>query len=354
MSKVLFIGDPHLKITRFDLAKQFLVWIDQVIIDTKPDLVVNLGDTFDTHAVVRSEIMAEFMKHVDATRLICPYVYLVGNHDCFKPSDMKYHALSNMVGKFNDFIIVDKVQDLYGMTFVPYTHNSDDFPKKTLPICVAHQTFKGADYGDITTKDGVDPCSIEDASIIISGHIHKRQRIENLDRFESSTNTSGGVSVIYVGSPFSQSASDINQIKGVSLFDTETFREQFITCPLPIWKGLKYELTPSFDAEEMHEDMVQQLNNKDHWVIELTGPKAEILGYLGSKKGKSITNGRDVKIKTIFTDKEKKQMRIQASSLDLIVSEYLDKIYSGSIDRQLLKIKADELYKSMGKETDLV
>jgi hypothetical protein len=47
-------------------------------------------------------------------------------------------------------------------------------------------------------------------------------------------------------------------------------------------------------------------------------------------------------------------MRIQASSLDLIVSEYLDKIYSGSIDRQLLKIKADELYKSMGKETDLV
>jgi DNA repair exonuclease SbcCD nuclease subunit len=343
MSKVLFIGDPHLKITRFDLAKQFLAWIDQVIIDTKPDLVVNLGDTFDTHAVVRSEIMAEFMRHVDATRLVCPYIYLVGNHDCFKPSDMKYHALSNMVGKLNDFIIVDKIQDLYGMTFVPYTHSSDDFPKNTLSICVAHQTFKGADYGDIATKDGVDPSSIQNAQLIISGHIHKRQVLNN-----------GGVEVRYIGSPFSQSASDINQIKGLSLIDINTYKETFIQCPLPIWKGLKYELTPSFDAQEMHEDIVQQLNDKDHWVIELTGPKAEILGYLGSKKGKSITSGRDVKIKTIFTDKEKKQMRIQASSLDLIVSEYLDKIYSGSIDKQLLKIKATELYKSMDSDSNLV
>jgi DNA repair exonuclease SbcCD nuclease subunit len=343
MSKVLFIGDPHLKITRFDLALQFLVWIDQVIIDTKPDLVVNLGDAFDTHAVVRSEIMTEFMKHVNATRLICPYIYLVGNHDCFKPSDMKYHALSHMVGKFNDFIIVDKVQDLYGMTFVPYTHKPDDFPKKTLPICVAHQTFKGANYGDITTKDGVDADSIEQCELVISGHIHKKQQLDGRR-----------VHILYVGSPFSQSASDINQTKGISIIETDTYKETFIQCPLPIWKGLKYELTPSFDAEEMHEDIVQQLNNQDHWVIELTGPKAEILGYLSSKKGKSITNGRDVKIKTIFTDKEKKQMRIQASSLDSIISEYLDKIYSGSIDRQLLKIKADELYRSMGKETDLV
>lgn len=343
MSRVLFVGDPHLKITRFDLAKQFLTWVDKIIIETKPDLVVNLGDTFDTHAVVRSEVMHEFMKHVDATRLVCPYVYLLGNHDCFKPSDMKYHALSHLVDKISNFHIVDKVQDIHGMTFVPYIHNPDNFPKKTLPICVAHQTFKGADYGDITTKDGVDADSIEQCELVISGHIHKKQQLHERR-----------VQVVYVGSPFSQSASDLNQIKGLSLIDTNTYKETFIQCPLPIWKGLKYELTAILDAQEMHEDIVQQLNDKDHWVIEITGPKAEVLGYLGSKKGKSITSGRDVKIKTIFTDKEKKQMRIQASSLDLIVSEYLDKIYSGSIDRQLLKLKANELYKAMDSETNLV
>jgi DNA repair exonuclease SbcCD nuclease subunit len=341
--KVLFIGDPHLKITRFDLAKQFLSWINGVVSTHKPDLVVNLGDTFDTHAVLRSEVMTEFMKHVDACRAVAPYVYLVGNHDMYKPNDAKYHALSHLVGKLNNFTIVDTVQDLYGMTFVPYCHDPESFPKKTLEICVAHQTFKGADYGDITTKDGIDASSIQDVQIIVSGHIHKRQILE-----------SGGREIRYIGSPFSQSASDINQLKGVSIIDTATFKEEFIVCPLPMWKGVKYELSPSFTAEDMHEDLIHQLNDKDHWVVEITGPKAEVLGYVGSKKGKSIVTGRDVKIKTIFTDKEKRQVRIEATSLSSIVSQYIDKVYSGSIDKETLKSKAVQIFDEINKGSRLV
>ena len=64
MSRILFIGDPHLKINRFDLATKFLTWLDALIEKEKPDLVVNLGDTFDTHAVLRSEVMNIFMAHV--------------------------------------------------------------------------------------------------------------------------------------------------------------------------------------------------------------------------------------------------------------------------------------------------
>jgi len=344
--KLLFIGDPHLKITRFDLSKQFLTWIDSIIEKHKPDLIVNLGDTFDTHAVLRSEIMTEFMNHVDKCRKIAPYIYLLGNHDMYKPNDAKYHALSHLVGKIDNFIVVDKPQELYGMTFVPYTHNPDNFPKSTLPLCIAHQTFKGADYGDITTKEGVDADGIEGAELIISGHIHKRQKI--------SPSKQKGLQVFYVGSPFSHSASDINQIKGVSIIDTETLREEFITCPLPVWRGLKYDLSPTFSTEEMHEDVVHKLNDIDHWVIEITGPKAEVLGYLGSKKGKSIVIGRDVKIKTIFTDKEKRQVRIEALSLDSIVSQFIDKVYSGTIDKELLKSKANEVYESLNNGSHLV
>lgn len=332
MFKVLFIGDPHLKITRFDLAKQFLSWINGVVTIHKPDLVVNLGDTFDTHAVLRSEILTEFLNHVDFVRNICPYIYLLGNHDMFKPNDNKYHALKHLKDKIEGFTIVDEVINLHEMTFVPYVHNPENFPKQSLSICVAHQTFKGADYGDITTKEGVDASSIDGADIIISGHIHKRQRL-----------VTGGAEVIYIGSPFSQSASDINQVKGVSIIDTDTYSEEFITCPLPTWRGLKYELSPTFSAEEMHEDIVHQLNDKDHWIIEITGPKSEVLGYLGSKKGKSITTSRDVKIKTVFTDREKRQVRIEALSLSQIVSDYLDKVYSGSLDKTILKSKAIEI-----------
>lgn len=341
--KVLFIGDPHLKITRFDLAKQFLEWVNVVIEKHKPDLVVNLGDTFDTHAVVRSEVLTEFMKHVDTVKKVCPYVYLLGNHDMYKPNDAKYHAMSHLKGKIKDFIVVDEITELYNMTFVPYIHKPENFPKQTLPICIAHQTFKGADYGDITTKDGVDASSLMGTEIIYSGHIHKRQVLD-----------AGRVQVVYIGSPFSQNASDINQVKGVSIIDTDTFGEEFIVCPLPMWKGIKYTLSPTFNAEEMHEELMETLNDKDHWVVEITGPKAEILGYLGSKKGKSITVNRDVKIKTIFTDKEKRQIRIEALSLQHIVSEYIDKVYNGAIDKDLLKSTASDVLKSLDNGSHLV
>lgn len=343
MAKVLFIGDPHLKINRFDLAKQFLEWVNGVIAHHKPDLVVNLGDTFDTHAVVRSEVLTEFLRHVEDVNKTCEYIYLLGNHDMYKPNDNKYHALKHLKGKIKGFTVVDELINLHGMTFVPYVHNPDEFPKQTLSICVAHQTFKGADFGDITTKDGVDASSIAGAELIISGHIHKKQRL-----------ATGGPEVVYCGSPFSQSASDINQVKGVSIFDTDTFAEEFIVCPLPTWKGVKYELDQSFSAVEMHEDLMQTLNDKDHWVIEITGPKAEVIGYLSSKKGKSLTVGRDVKVKTVFTDKEKRQVRIEAVSLSSIVSQYIDKVYNGSIDKDLLKQKAHEVTESLNNGSHLV
>lgn len=342
--KVLFCGDKHLKINRFDLAKQFLSWLNSTIEQHKPDLYVCLGDDMDTHSVIRAELLTELRYHFDKVlSLNIPIVYVVGNHDCFKPSDIKYHALQSMIGLDPNLTIIDKVQNLHGMTFVPYVHRPEDFPKQTLPICVAHQTFKGADFGDITTKDGVDASSIAGAEIIISGHIHKKQRL-----------ATGGPEVVYCGSPFSQSASDINQVKGVSIFDTDTFAEEFIVCPLPVWKGVKYELDQSYSAVEMHEDLMQTLNDKDHWVIEITGPKAEVIGYLSSKKGKSLTIGRDVKIKTVFTDKEKRQVRIEAVSLSSIVSQYIDKVYNGSIDKDLLKQKAHEVTESLNNSSHLV
>ena len=119
--KVLFCGDKHLKITRFDLIKQFLTWLNSTIKTVKPDLYVCLGDDMDTHSVLRSELLTELRYHFDfVLNLNIPIVYVVGNHDCAKPNDMKYHALQSMIGLHPKLHIVDKVQDLYDMTFVPY------------------------------------------------------------------------------------------------------------------------------------------------------------------------------------------------------------------------------------------
>lgn len=341
MAKILFIGDPHLKINRFELATKFLSWTNSVIEEKRPDIVVNLGDTFDTHAVLRSEVMNEFMDHVDyVNSLGIHYVYLLGNHDMFKPNDAKYHAMRPFKGRSPLLHVIDEPTEMFDMLFIPYQPNPNTFPKQLKPICVAHQTFFGADYGPVTAKDGVDPTSLTGCDIVISGHIHKRQILEN----------TGATSIVYVGSPFSQSASDVGQVKGLTLFDTDTYEQEFIETPLPTWRRLHVVVSvdnPIKNVETMIEMFVQ--GSKDHWVLELEGPRPEIVSFLSSKKYKESIKDVDVKVKTTFTDKEKRKISIEAKSMDSIISDYVVKVYSGTIDKKEL-LEAAKVILSSAKQ----
>lgn len=323
--RVLFIGDPHLKINRFDLAKSFLDWLNNLIAEQKPDLVVNLGDTFDTHAVLRSEVMCEFMAHVSKVLAQdIPYVYLLGNHDMYKPNDSKYHAMLPFKGKIDNFHVVDEIQELFGMTFVPYQYNGANFPKQTLPIVVAHQTFLGADYGPIRATEGVDANGISGCDLIISGHIHTKSVLG---------------SVLYVGSPFSQSAADVDQVKGITILDTDTYKETFSPCPLPMWRRFTFVIDGSDKGVELlHAGFADAVagGKRDHWVLEVEGPKAEIVSYLGSKEYLEVINGVDVKVKTKFIDSEKRKVSIEAKSMEHIISEFVTKVYNGSIEKEKL------------------
>jgi DNA repair exonuclease SbcCD nuclease subunit len=327
MAKVLFIGDPHLKINRFDLATSFLTWLNKLIEEQKPDLVVNLGDTFDTHAVLRSEVLNEFMKHVyHVLSMGIPYVYLVGNHDMYKPNDTKYHAMLPFKGKIKDFYVVDEICELFDMTFVPYQYDGANFPRKTLPVAVCHQTFIGADYGPIRATEGVDAASVNGCDVIISGHIHTKSVLGP---------------VLYVGSPFSQSASDVDQVKGITVFNTDTYNTTFYECPLPMWKRLTFVVDQQNGIADLSKQLAESVcGSKDHWVLDLEGPQAELVGFLSSKEYLEAIADVDVKVKTKFTDKEKKKLSIEAKSMEHIVSEYVFKVYNGSIDRDELMKRA--------------
>lgn len=335
--KVLFIGDCHIKINRFNLGLRFLEWLNKLIEEQKPDLVVNLGDFFDTHGVLRSEITTEFMTHVDKVlKLNIPYVYVLGNHDMYKPNDAKYHALKNLVNKIPNLHIIDETQDLFNITFVPYKHDPSSFPKSALPICVAHQTFLGADYGTLICKDGVEPQSISGCEIIISGHIHKRQTLI--------CDEQRNIQVLYVGTPFSQGAADVDQIKGITIFDSNTYKQTFIQCPLPSYRKLSLKLSETIGADQICDAINESVTgSKDHWILEIDGPKPEILSLLNSKKYKDLIKDVDVKVKTNFIDKEKKKVTIEVKTIDSIVTDYVNKVYSGSLDKAILIKVAKEL-----------
>lgn len=303
--------------------------------DKRPDIVVNLGDTFDTHAVLRSEIKNEVMDHIQHCIKHTSqnkYYYILGNHDFYTPKSSKYHALKDWKTIAN-LHIIDKRFDIENITMVPYMYKYSEFPKETREICICHQTIIGASYGYTRPDAGVEAEAVS-AEIMISGHVHLKQEFGK---------------VIYPGSPFSQSVNDIDQVKGLMLFDTETYEKEFIECPLPMWIGKKFELTKDFNALNMHAELELMLGvgmgagSDDHWVVEVSGPKAEILAYQSSNEHSELLKYFDIQFKPIFTDKEKKKVEIKGLSMGHVVGEYFNKVYKGSADKDLLIAKSLEI-----------
>lgn len=320
MAKILFIGDPHLRINDFEQSVKLLKWIEQIADKYNPDIVCNLGDTFHNHAVLRSELMSEFHSHCQRIAAKRPYWYVLGNHDQFKPKDAKYHALQ----MFNipNFTVFDEITELeeHDITVVPYVQEFKDFPQQTKSVCITHNTFIGADYGFKREDAGVNADKVS-ADIIISGHIHKRQSFGN---------------VVYPGTPYAHSANDVDQTKGLLLFDTATYEHVFIESPFPRWRSIEFEINQESTINNLQSLLVSELNDEDHWIIKVSGPKVELAAYFKSKQYLDLIKGKRVVSKAVPTDKTKQKVQIKATSVEDIMSEYINKVYDGGLDKQLI------------------
>jgi DNA repair exonuclease SbcCD nuclease subunit len=325
MSRILFLGDPHLKITNFEQSIAFLKWVEEITEKYNPDIVCNLGDTFDTHAIVRSELLYEFKRHVEVIAAKRPYWYVLGNHDQFKPKDAKYHALQCF--NINNFIIFDKTTELEGITIVPYVAKFEDFPLQTQSICITHNTFIGADYGFKREDCGVNADKVS-ADIIISGHIHRRQSFGK---------------VTYPGTPFANSANDLDQTKGVLIFNTDTYEQIFVESPFTKWRGIEYEMSADNTISMLHELLKVELNTVDRWVVKVSGPKIELAAYFKSGAFLELIKDKKIVTKAIPTDKNKQKVQIKATSMEDIMSEYVNKVYDGGLDKQLILRKINDI-----------
>jgi DNA repair exonuclease SbcCD nuclease subunit len=319
--KILFIGDLHLKISRIHEFKQVLAWIEDTIYNKKPDLVVNLGDTFDSHAVLRSEILTMFREHIRSIDV--PYIYVLGNHDQYRPNDSKYHAMQNF-DREDNFTVVDSIMDIHGMTFVPYLSDISKFPIHTKEICIAHQTFLGADYGFKRPDAGVNSDDVC-ASVVISGHVHRRQMFGK---------------VIYPGTPIAHTAHDVDQEKGLMIFDTDTYDYRFIPSCLPLWKSLEVDLSDTTNPTKYIKD---NIDAKNYWIIKVTGLRSDIDKLFSSAKYKRLQDEFNITTRINYIDNAKVKRRIEAVSIEKSVSEYISNIYSGTIDKDVLLKEANRV-----------
>lgn len=315
MANIMFIGDPHIRHTHLADGEKLLSWIESVAEEHKPDLIVNLGDTFDDHAVIRAEALSLVNSHVRrVVKMRIPMVMVLGNHDMWKPNSSKYHALEVFKG-IKDVAVADSIIQLDGITYIPYLPNPLDWPDVKTDIAVTHNTFVGADYGFKLADGGISLAQVQ-AYTVVSGHIHKRQSL-NEGR------------VIYPGTPTSLTASDANQTKGLMFLNTDTLSTSFIESPFPMWRAIEVGVEDAINL---------QLNDTDKWIVKLIGPRAEIKALLESKQFLDLRKFAQVTFKTEFTDAVKStRTQISAPTVYSMVEQYIDKVYSGALDKGQLK-----------------
>jgi DNA repair exonuclease SbcCD nuclease subunit len=311
--KLLLVGDPHIRHTHLIDGKKLLTWVESKATELKPDLVINLGDTFDTHSVVRAEVLSEVYRHVLGVSKIAPYAMILGNHDCWKPSDSTYHALE-VFKSINNVVVADRPVVYEGISLVPFLPDPKKWPlAPNGGIALTHNTFIGADYGFKIADGGVPLEAAECFDLVVSGHIHKRQDLGN---------------VHYVGTPMAISAAEVDQIKGLTLLETETLERTFIPSPFPCWRSASIAVG----------DPLPELNEKDYWILKVKGTKADIKSLSSSREFDDLLKRCSVSLRIEALDREKVQRtRITSGTVTEMVEKYVDVIYSGNIDKSELK-----------------
>lgn len=190
-SRVLFIGDPHFKVSNIPQVQVFITKIEKLVINTQPDLIVIAGDILHCHEKINTIPLNEAYHFITKMTKVCKTIILVGNHDYINNSQyLTENHWMNGLKPWNNIVIVDKPFELKHQNqtfiFVPYVppgkfiQAMDEFNLdwKSADCIFAHQEFRGCEMGAIVSECG----DVWDKQYpqIVSGHIHTYQVMNNI------------------------------------------------------------------------------------------------------------------------------------------------------------------------------
>jgi DNA repair exonuclease SbcCD nuclease subunit len=200
--------------------------------------IILAGDILDSHEKIHSQLLNRAYHFIEMCIQVAPTYVLVGNHDYINNQQFltSCHWMNGMK-KWNNVFIVDKplLFSISEINFicVPYvppgrlvealnTMNIDWKNVNQIKAIFAHQEILGCKMGAITSTKG-DEWN-EEWPVLISGHIHDRQKI--------------GKNVIYPGSSINHSFGSNNQ--GIFKYDffNSNFSETLIELNLEKKKNL--------------------------------------------------------------------------------------------------------------------
>lgn len=246
--------------TRLQMIIDTAKWMYRVFSDNNVDLILNGGDTLDSHSVRSEEISAlsEFYKQSQGI----PEVHIPGNHEILS-NNLDFYS-NSILGNLPFIKIYDKPTKINNiLSVIPYMspdNISNDMLKSiSNKILLSHIDIKGSHLRPEYIMDtGVEPEIIaEYFNLTLNGHLHTAEKIE------TSKNK-----IYNVGSISSISFSDSNSyIPSICIIDTDTLEITRYENPFAI---LFRRLTVSSTEDLLNKLKKYSANHK--YIFRVTAP----------------------------------------------------------------------------------
>jgi len=229
---IALLSDLHFGVRKnsevyFESQKKFI--INQFIPYLKErniNKIFFLGDMFDNRSSINTKIHNEVFNLFDEYFKEFEIVILVGNHDCYFNSSVEINSIK-FLGKFKNIRIVENPEIIEHndkkILLVPWVINFSSFityiSNKNFDVSFGHYNIKGFHYNKYkTSEDGLDGFLFGNkCKKVFSGHFHIRSK-----------QTFKDCDIIYIGSPYQLTRSDIDEERGFTILNTDDLSYEYI------------------------------------------------------------------------------------------------------------------------------
>ena len=209
--------------TRLENCIKSVNWAEKIIEQSGCDLVVYLGDFFDSNFIVAEELSA--LNEIKWNKL--NHKFIIGNHEMVL-NDLSFSSGHVFNLCENSEVIdkpINKIINGVNICFIPYIleSNRNEFSfyvNNKNSIVFSHNDIKGIQLGKIVSMSGFEISEISDGCrLFINGHIHNGSQISN--------------NIINLGNLTGQNFSEdaLKYKHRIAIIDTDTLNIDYINNP---------------------------------------------------------------------------------------------------------------------------
>ena len=260
MIKIIQLADVHIRnMGRYEEYEQVFNNLYEVLKKEKPNIICNLGDTFESYIDISNEAKIQSGNFLNNLTLYCDeLIQVIGNHDFRKKNKQRLNSIETVVKLIENPKIkyFDKSgffeDELYPITWSNFSHLEKHIDpwknithtkdKKRIYIDLFHDPVNGAvnDLGFVFNKPNMKKITDFKGDISMFGDLHKSYQIL-------------GKNKLYPGSLIQQNFGELSHGHGIVIWeiDNDKISHRFVEIPND-YAFINFKLTTPIDYDNLN------------------------------------------------------------------------------------------------------